>query len=181
MSFLIASHAQVALPSRADREQRLTAAPSAAAGSARLIPIARDEHATCRPHSAVALPSQTGGGQRRKAASGAAAGVLRSRETSRPRAICAPQLLSLATLAEGSSARQQRVPPLMQCDRARPARPVPSALCSRSPQLSWLRAAPHGSIGCRRRRAAITQDDPVTRRPHSAAALPSSAGVGPCR
>jgi hypothetical protein len=65
-------------------------------------------------------------------------GVLRSREreTSRPRAICAPQLLSLAALAEGSTARQQRVPPLTHCDRARQARPVSSAPYSRSPQPS---------------------------------------------
>jgi hypothetical protein len=56
-----------------------------------------------------------------------------------------------------------------------------SALRSRSPQPSWQRAAPYGSIGCCRRRAAITQDDHVTRRPRSAVALPCRTGGGPRR
>ena len=56
-----------------------------------------------------------------------------------------------------------------------------SALRSRSPQPSWQRAAPYSSIGCRRRRAAITQDDHVTRRPRSAVALPCRTGGGPRR
>jgi hypothetical protein len=124
----------------------------------------------CRPRSAVALPSRTGGGQNSKAATNAAPDALRSRETSTPRVIRALQLLSPAELAEGSAARGHRVPPPARLDRARQARHVPSALCSRSPQPSWLRAAPHSSIECRRRRAAITQDDHVTRCPRSAPA-----------
>jgi hypothetical protein len=165
----------IALPSQAGGGQRSTASSDAAADAVR-----RARHVPSA-HSAVALPSRSGGGQRHKTASGAAAGVFQSRETSRPRAVCAPQLLSLAALAEGSSALQQRVQPLMRCDRARQARPVssapcsrsrqphwrrtapscarPPALCSRSPKPNWRGAAPQGSIRCRRRRVAIAHDE----------------------
>ena len=178
----LARHVQSALCSRSPKPNwRGAAQQGSIRCRRRRVAIARDEQATCHLRSAVALPRRTGGGQLRTAATSAAADAMRSRETSTPCVVRALQSLSPAALAENSAARKHRVPAPAQREQARPARPVPSALCSRSPQLSWLRAAPHGSIGCRRRRAAITQDDHVMRRPRSAVALPSSASGGPCR
>ena len=68
------------------------------------------------------------------AASGAAAGELRSRETSKPRAVRALQSSSPAALAESRVARQNRMPTPTRCNRTRRARHVPPAICSRSPQ-----------------------------------------------
>ena len=51
-------------------------------------------------------------------------------------------------------------------DRARRARHVPSALCSRPPQPRWRRAAPYGRNQCRRsRRVATARDEHATCRP----------------
>ncbi len=87
-------------------------------------------------------------------------------------------LCSPVELADDSAAPQHRLPPRASRDRSRRARHVSSALCSRSSQLSWRRAAPQGSIRCRRRCVVIAQDEPDTCRQRSADASPSRAGAG---
>jgi hypothetical protein len=155
-----ARHVPSALCRRPSQPSWRRAAPHGSTKRRRLrVAIAGpgDEHAKCRPRPAVALPraSRAGGGQRRTAALRANAGTSRSHETSTPRAVCALQSSSPAALAESSVARQHQVPPPARRGRARRARHVPSAHCSRSPRPRWRRAAPIGGIKRRSRRVAI--------------------------
>ena len=161
----------IALPSQAGGGQRSTAASDAAADAvrgARHVPPALCSRSP-KPSWRRAAPQGSIRCRCRRVA------IARDEQ-----ATCAPQLLSLAALAEGSSARQQRVPPLtrMRCDRARQARHVSSAPCSRSPQPHWRRTAPQGSAECRRRRNASKRDQHALCRPHSAVALPAELAAG---
>jgi len=86
-------------------------------------------------------------------------------------------------IAEGRASRLSAasvLPPPARHDRARRARQVLSALCSRPPQQRWWRAAPHGGTECHCRRVAIKRDEHAQCRQCSAVALPSRTGGGQC-
>ncbi len=141
------------LPSCAGRGQCCTDALVANKGASR-----SRETSTPRTICALQAPSPEGNATRqhrllppachdraRRAASSC------SRETSTPHTVRDLQAFSPAELADDSTTRQHRLLPLARRDRARRARHVSSALCSRSPELSWWRAVPPGSVRCRPR------------------------------